>query len=77
MCPVCVPVLLSNTVLSELYMEKLVTKDEAERMKGEGGYLSDRVVIAQCTNHPEMVTRIADILNKYTYNTSARQLRGW
>ena len=77
MCPVCVSVLLSHTVLSELYQEKLVTEDEVERMKGEGGYLSDRVVNVQCTKPPEVVTRTADVLDKHEHKDTARQLRGW
>ena len=49
MCPVCVSVLLSHTVLSELYQEKLVTEDEVERMKEEGVNLSYIVVSVQFT----------------------------
>ena len=77
MCPVCVSVLLSHTVLSELYQEKLVTEDEVERMKGDGGYLSYRVVSVQCTKPPEVVTRTTDVLDKYGNNKKARKLRGW
>ena len=77
MCPVCVSVLLSHTVLSELYQEKLVTEDEVKRMKGEGGGLSDRVVHVQCTKPPEMVVRSAIVLDKYGHNEEARRLRGW
>ena len=69
--------LLSYTVLSELYQEKLVTEDEVERMKGEGGYLSDRVVHVQCTKPPEVVTRTTEVLDKHGYNEEARWLRGW
>ena len=76
-CPVCVSVPLSHTVLSELYQENLVTKDEVERMKGEGGYLSDRVVNVQCTKPPVEVTRAADVLAKHEYKEEARHLRGW
>ena len=77
MCPVCVSVLLSHTVLSELYQKKLVTEDEVERMKGEGRDLSYRVVCVQCTKPPEVVTRTADVLDKYGYNEEASLLRGW
>ena len=77
MCPVCVSVLLSHTVLSELYQEKLVTEDEVERRKGEGGNLSYRVVRVQCTKPPEVVARTSGVLDKYGYNEEARQLRGW
>ena len=76
-CPVCVSVLLSHTVLSELYQEKLVTEDEVERMKEEAGHLPDRVVTVQCTKPPEVVTRTTDVLDKYGYNEEAKQLRGW
>ena len=76
LCPVCVPVLLSHTVLSELYQEKLVTEDEVKRMKG-GGDLSDRVVSVQCTKPPEVVTRTANVLDKYGSKVEARELRGW
>ena len=69
--------LLSHTVLSELYQEKLVNEDEVERMKGEGGYLTYRVVHVQCTKPPEVVTRTADALDKCGYNYEAMQLRGW
>ena len=69
--------LLSHTVLSELYQERLVTEDEVERMKGDGRNLPDRVVIVQCTKPPEVATRTADVLDKFRYNESARWLRGW
>ena len=76
-CPVCVSVLLSHTVLSELYQEKLVTEDEVKRMKGEGGFLSDRIVFVQCTKPPEVVARTVALLDKYRYNEAASLLRGW
>ena len=69
--------LLSHTVLSELYQEKLVTEDEVKRMKGEGGSLSHRVVLVQCTKPPEVVARTGIVLDKYEYIGEARQLRGW
>ena len=69
--------LLSHTVLSELYQEKLVTEDEVKRMKGEERYLSDRVVIVQFTKPPEVVATTAIVLDKYGYKETARLLRGW
>ena len=69
--------LLSHTVLSELYQEKMVTKDEVKRMKREGGDLSYRVVSVQCTKSPKVVTRTTDVLDKYGYNGAARLLTGW
>ena len=69
--------LLSHTVLSELYQEKLVTEDDVKRMKGERVFLSDRAVHVQCTKPPEVVARTAIVLDKYGYNTEASLLRGW
>ena len=69
--------LLSHTVLLELYQEKLVTEDEVERMKGERWDLSDRVVVVQCTKPPEVVARTTNVLDKYGHNREARKLRGW
>ena len=68
--------LLSHTVLSELYQEKLVTEDEVEKMKGEGGPLVDRVVCVQFTKTPEVVARTAITLDKYRHNEEASLLRG-
>ena len=69
--------LLSHTVLSELYQEKLVTEDDVKRMTGEGGDLSDGVVLVQCTKPPEVVARTVNVLDKYGHNEKARWLRGW
>ena len=80
MCPVCVSLLLSHTVLSELYQEKLVTEDEVKRMKGEGGYLAGWLVCIQCTKPPEVATRTTHLLNKVDYCEyfdEAHKLRGW
>ena len=76
-CPVCASVLLSHTVLSELYREKLVTENEVERMKGEGEHLSDRVVCVQCTKPPEVVAITAIVLDKCRHSEAASLLRGW
>ena len=69
--------LLSDTVLSELYQENLVIEDEVKRMKGEGRALSDRLVLVQCTKPPEVLARSASVLDKYGHNKEARRLRGW
>ena len=69
--------LLSHTVLTELYQENLVTEDEVERMKGERRYLSAIVVCVQCTKPLEVVARTVNVLEKYGYNKEARKLRGW
>ena len=78
MCPVCVSVLLSHTVLSELYQEKLVTEDEGKRMRGEGWYLLYQLNISiQYIKPPEVVARTAELMAKFERNDEARQLRGW
>ena len=69
--------LLSHTVLSELYQEKLVIVDEVKRMKGEIGSLSVRVLLVQFTISPEVVARTTIVLDKYGHNEEARWLRGW
>ena len=69
--------LLSHTVLSELYQEKLVTEDEVKRMKGEVGDLFDRVVLVQFTKPPEVVARTTTVLAKYGHNDEGGKLRGW
>ena len=76
-CPVYASVLLSHTVLSELYQEKLVIEEEVKRMTGEGGDLSDRLVFVQCTKPPEVVAKSASVLDKYGHNKETRKLRGW
>ena len=69
--------LLSHTVLSELYQEKLVTEDDVKWMKRVRGSLSDKVVLVQYTKPPEVVARSANVLDKYGHKVEARQLRGW
>ena len=69
--------LLSHTVLLELYQESLVTEDEVKRMKGEGGDLSDRVVFVQFTKPPEVVVRTTTVLDKYGHNEEGSLLKGW
>ena len=69
--------LLSRTVLSELYQEKLVTEDEVKRMKGVRWDLSNRVVFVQFIKPPKVAARTAIVLDKYGYNESARKMRGW
>ena len=68
--------LLSHTVLSELYQEKLLTQNDVERMKG-GGDLSERVVSVQRSKTSEVVSSTAGVLDKYGLKNEARQLRGW
>ena len=69
--------LLSHTVLLELYQETLVTEDEVKRMKGEVDDLSDRVAFVQFTKPPEVVARTVNVLDKYGHNQTASLLRGW
>ena len=69
--------LLSHTVLSQLYQKKLVTEDEVKRMKGEGVFPIINVVGVQYTKPPDVVTKTTNVLDRYGYNESARRLRGW
>ena len=69
--------LLSHTVLSELYQKKLLTEDELTRMKGVRRFLSDRVVLVQFTKPSEVVARTTIVLDEYGHNEAARTLRGW
>ena len=69
--------LLSHTVLSELYQEKLVTEDEVKRMKGAIGSLSTRVVLVHFYKPLEVVDKTAIVLDKYGRNETSRCLRGW
>ena len=68
---------ISHTVLSELYLERLVTEDEWERMKSKGGYLADQLVLIQFIKPSEVVDKSADLLDKFGYNEEGTQLRGW
>ena len=54
-----------------------MTEDEMKRMKEEGGYLSDRVVLVQCTKPPEVVASTTNVLDRYGHKEKARKLRGW
>ena len=67
--------LLSPTVLSELYQEKLVTEDDVKRMTT--GYLHDRIVSVQFAKPPEVLIGTTDILNKFGYMEVNRKLKGW
>ena len=69
--------LLSYTVLSELYQEKLVTEDDVKRMKGAGGDLSYRVVRVQFTKPPAVIARSVIVLDQYRHKETPRELRGW
>ena len=69
--------LLSPTVLSELYQERLVTEDDVKRMKGEGRDLLYQLISIQYTKPPEVVIRIADLMTKFGHSDEAKQLRGW
>ena len=65
--------LLSHTVLSELYQERLVTEDDVERMKRVGG----DILSVQFAKPPDVVTRTADLLDKWGFGVEASILRGW
>ena len=73
----CISAAIPHTVLLQLYQERLVTEDEVERMKEDGGDLPKRLVHVQCTKPPEVVTRTAGVLDNFKLKNEARQLRGW
>ena len=53
-----------------------MTEDEMKRMKGEGGSLSNRVVLVQFAKPPEVLAKTAIVLDKYGHKEAARRLRG-
>ena len=59
--------LLSHTVLSELYQEKLVTEDEVKRLKGKRRSLPDRVVLVQFTKPLDVIAKTVAVLDKYIW----------
>ena len=73
--------LLSRTVLAELYQETLVTEDEVESIKVEGDSqftsVPDRVVVVQLIKSPDVVKKTAEVLDKYGHNEEAKLLKGW
>ena len=68
--------LLSHTVLSDLYQAKLVIEDEVKRMEGRRVNLLYQLIPNQYTKSPEVVTRIADAFDKIGSHVEARHLRG-
>ena len=73
----CVLVLIFYAVLLEFYQEELVTEDEVKKMTGGGGDLFTQLIPFQCTKPPEVVTKMASVLDKFRHSDSARKLRGW
>ena len=77
MCSVCVSVLLlSHTVLSEVYQEKLVTEDELKEIVKDMD-LPSQLVIIQCTKPLDVAIKTADTLGAFGHSDEARKLRGW
>ena len=72
----CILVLIFCTVLLELYEEELVTEDEVKEMTSGGGDLLTQLISFQHTKPPEVITKTADVLDKFGHNDSARKLRG-
>ena len=54
-----------------------MAEDEVKKMKGERGFLNDRVVFVQFAKPPEVVARTTIVLDKNGHNEAARKLRGW
>ena len=67
MCILCAlwtvwPVLLlSHTVLSELYQQTLVAETDLEMSKGEGSYLASRIYKVLHSTLPEVMTSAVDV----------------
>ena len=53
-----------------------MTEDEVKKLKVEGGNQFDRVVLVQCTKHPEVLAKTTNVLDKYGHKREAKQLRG-
>ena len=68
--------LLSHTVLSELYQERLVTVDEVEIMEGERGNLAEKDVHVRCFNPLQFMTRGDDVFRTSGHTESTNKLRG-
>ena len=49
---------------------------QMKKMKEEGGVLSNRRILVQCTNSPEVLAKTADVLATYGQNGAARLLGG-
>ena len=65
-CPV-------HVVLSRLYQEKMVTKQEMKELKH---WPWDRLVHIQCTKPPAVVERTAELLAEVGHNEEGKQLKG-
>ena len=78
---VCEPVLLSQTVLSELFQKSLVSEKDLERIAGQSGSLSARLgVPVQLNKHEReaIVNETATVLDNFAeYKEAASKLRGW
>ena len=64
-----------HVVLSTLYQEKMLTKQEVEELKPPVRPWVGLVVI-QCTKHPDVVKRAAELLAEVGRGEEGKQLKG-
>ena len=64
-----------HVVLSTLYQEKMVTKQEVKEMK-PGVLLWSHIVFIQCTKPPDVVKRTAELLAEVGRHKQEKQLKG-
>ena len=64
-----------HVVLSTLYQEKMVTEQEVEELKTLVRPW-DRLVEIQCTKHPDVVNRTAELLAEVGHGEEGKQLKG-
>ena len=66
-----VPPLLSPPVLAELRQADLITSDECEKLRN----IND-VIRVQCVKSLEVVTKTADVLRRYGFDSESELLAG-
>ena len=60
-------------MLSALYQEKMVTKQEMEELKH---WDWDNLVQTECTKPPDVVKRMAELLAEVGHHEQGKQLKG-
>ena len=64
-----------HLVYSTLYQEKMITEQEMEDLK-QAVWPWHRLVEIQCTKHPDVVKRTAELLAKAKHNEEGMRLNG-
>ena len=62
-------------MLSTLYQEKMVTEQEVKELK-QNVWLWDNLVLIQCTNPPDVVKRMAELLAEVRRDEEVKRLKG-